>query len=91
MSCIPSSVRTVLEARLVTLTARYTLLSATIDKAIESGHLSGIEWDSGEGKQKSSFRNLNEIRRYEKELENEISRIEDRLAGKGLVNMRLFR
>jgi chromosome segregation ATPase len=91
MACLSSTTRTVLKARLEKLTARLTALSDTIDKAIERGHLSGIEFDSGDGKEKSTYRNINEIRRYEKEIENEISRIEDRLNCAGLVNLRLVR
>lgn len=91
MSCLSQWKRTILQAQLVKLREQYTSLQDTIDKAITKGHLSNIEFDSGEGKQKSSYRSLNELQKYEKELEQRIESLENRLQCKGLINLNLSR
>ena len=71
-----------------------TFLDA-IDAAFLAGltnaNISSYEFDSGEGKQKTSYRNVNELMKARDALEIEYSRILNRLCGRGVVNFGLKR
>jgi len=92
MTCnLPSWKRTMLIARRDKLKTQIENIETVIDKAITSGHLSGIEFDSGDGKEKSTYRNLNEIRKFQESLEYEYERVLNRLLCRGVVNLGLRR
>ena len=83
--------RTQLQARLIKKREQYLALEIIIDKAIASGNLNKIEFDSGEGKEESSYRSLVSLQQYQRTLEQDIENLENRLQCKGLVNLNLTR
>ena len=91
MSCLPQWKRTQLQAKLIKLRAQSIAVEDVIDKAILSGNLSNIEFDSGEGKQKSGYRSLNELQKYSMTLDTRIEQLENRLLCKGLINIGMKR
>ncbi|MCK5127566.1 MAG: hypothetical protein KAR42_15020 [candidate division Zixibacteria bacterium] len=89
MACITSSTRTRIsasiaakEAVLVSLYAAYSAAATEIEE---------YRFDSGEGNQRVTYRNLNEIKTNIDALESEIDSLYRRLAGKGVINMNLRR
>ena len=91
MARLSSWRRTLLIARRDKLIAQIVALDLIVDKGIDRAHLSGIEFDSGEGRQKTTYRNLNEVLRAREDLETELNRVLNRLCCRGVVNMGLKR
>ena len=91
MSCLPSWKRTQLQVKLLKKREQSVALDLIIDKAIESGNLNSIKWDSGEGKEESSYRSLDSLQKYQTQLEQQIESLENRLLCKGLINLGLKR
>ena len=91
MSYLPPWKRTALQTQLLALRTQYTSLQDTITSAISSGHISEIEFDSGEGKQKTKYRSLKQLQAFSIILEGQIESLENRLNYKGLVNLNLNR
>jgi hypothetical protein len=91
MTCLPQWKITQLQNRLIKLREQSDRLETIIDNAIDSGVLSGIEFDSGEGKEKSTYRSLPQLQLYQKQLWQSIENLENRLQCKGLINVGLNR
>jgi hypothetical protein len=91
MSCLSATRRTALIARRDKLIAQIAAAETTLDNAIERGHLTSIEMDSGDGKEKSSYRNPEDLRKFINNLELSLERVLNTLACRGVVNFALRR
>lgn len=91
MPCLPSWKITALKARRDKLVSQLDLMDTTIDSAIESGRFTSLELDSGEGKEKSVYRSLSVLIKSRDALENELTRVLNKLTGRGVVNLGLKR
>ena len=91
MACLSAWRRSMLITRRDNLTAQITSINTVIDAAILSGKVNSIEFDSGEGKQKTSYRSLNELQKMVDGLEIRLDQVLNALRGAGVVNMGLKR
>jgi hypothetical protein len=91
MACLSAAKRAELIARRDKLITQIAAMDDAIDEGIDRAHLSSIEFDSGDGKEKSSYRNINEVIKARDALELELARVNNRLCGRGVVNMTLRR
>ncbi len=93
MSCprIPTWKRRLLIARRDKLEEQLEAIENAIDEGISDSNISSYEFDSGDGKQKTSYRNLNEVLKARETLELEYNRVLNRLCGKGIINLNLTR
>lgn len=90
MSCLTTSRRSRLQARLDKKITQLALANAAYDDALGSGNVSSYRFDSGEGSQQTKFRSLEDMRKAIGVLESDINRLEQKLSGRGLTqhNMR---
>ena len=90
MTCLSSSRRTQLLARLAKREASLVIVEATYDELLASG-IESYRFDSTEGEQQTKRRNLNEVKGQLDSLQSEIDSIQRQLSGQGVVNMNLRR
>lgn len=91
MSCITSTQRAIIQARLDKKEAQLSALNDAYDESIENFGIKSFKFDSGEGSQSTTFRGPEEISREINRLETEINRLRRRLSGTGIVNLNLRR
>ncbi len=91
MVCLPSWKRNRLKLRRDKLIAQIDALDITMDEAIASGKIVSYEFDSGEGKQKATYRSINELEKLRETLEARLARIFNELACRSVVNLNLNR
>ena len=90
MSCLTSSRRTVLLARLAKRQTSLAIVEATYDELLESG-VESYRFDSTEGEQQTKRRKLSDVKEQLDSLTAEIDAITRQLNNKGVVNMNLRR
>ena len=90
MSCLNSSTRTVLLARLAKREASLVIAEASYDELLAS-NVEMYRFDSTEGEQTTKRRKIQEMRDQIQSLESEIDNIRRRLNGTGIVNMNMRR
>jgi len=90
MSCINSTTRTRLLARLTKREASLVLAEASYDELL-ANNVESYRFDSTEGEQQTKRRKLQDIKDQVDSLQAEIDNIRRRLDGKGIVNMNLRR
>ena len=90
MTCINSTTRTRLLARLTKREASLVLAEASYDELL-ANNVESYRFDSSEGEQQTKRRKLQDIKEQVDSLQAEIDNIRRRLDGKGIVNMNLRR
>ena len=91
MAYIDSTVRAELIATRTELEAALTAINATYLAALGRRDVKEYRFDSGVSSQREEFRPLKELREERRYLQNEINRINQRLAGTGVVNLNVRR
>lgn len=90
MSCLSSSRIAQLKARLTKKLVQETAANLLYDELLTDSNES-YRFDSGEGSQQAKARKLSEVQKQISTLESEIDRLQNKLSGKGIVNMNLRR
>lgn len=90
MSCINSTTRTRLLARLTKRETSLILAETSYDELL-ANNVESYRFDSTEGEQQTKRRKLQDIKEQVDSLQAEIDNIRRRLDGKGIVNMNLRR
>ena len=92
MACrLPAWKRNFLITQRDRIAAQLTSIEDAIDKSISTGNISNYEFQDGEGKQKTTYRNINQLLEARDALELEYERILNRLCCRGVVNLGLNR
>lgn len=91
MPCLPAWKKSLLIARRDKLITQLTAIETAIDEGLTNANISSYEFDSGDGKQKTSYRNLNEVFKARETLELELERTYNQLRQVGLLNMSMRR
>jgi hypothetical protein len=91
MSCLTATRKAELIAQRDALIASIAILSQAITNGAATAHITSYEIDTGAGKQKVTYKNINEVIRAEKTLQAQLDRINTILEGKGVVDMDLRR
>lgn len=91
MTCLSSTTIASLEAQLAAKQAQLTLANAALSKALANGDVESYKFDSGEGSQSTKLRSLSQLQSAIEKLEADISTIERKLNGGGIVSMRVRR
>lgn len=91
MVCLPSWKRKRLILRRDKLISQIDALDITMDEAITSGKFASYEFDSGEGKQKTTYRSINELEKLRETLEARLARVFNELSCRSVVNLNLNR
>lgn len=90
MSCLSSTRRTELLARLAKREASLAIVEGTYDELLASG-IASYRFDSTEGEQQAARRKLSDVKEQIDSLTSEIDAIRRKLSGQGIVNMGLRR
>lgn len=90
MSCLSSSRRSILTARLAKREASLVIVEATYDELL-ANEVESYRFDSTEGEQQTKRRRLQEVKDQIDSLISEIDRIRRKLNGAGISNMNLRR
>ena len=91
MSGLPQWRITLYKKRRDALVAQLDELYNTILPALTSGKIKSYEFDSGEGKQKTSYASVTDLQKLIQLLESNLDRIYNKLACTGVVNLNLRR
>lgn len=91
MSCLSTTRRAELEAERDTLIAQLTVLNTAITSAMTTGHIQSYSLDTGEGKQTTKYRSIDEMFKARDLIQSQIDTINRKLRGTGLVNINLRR
>lgn len=91
MPCLPAWKKKLLIAKRDRLTTQLESIEIVIDNAIATGTISNYELDTGQGKQKVTYRNINELTKARSALELELARVMNKLCCRGVVNLGLRR
>ncbi len=83
--------KTQLQIRRDKLEKQIAALDVAIDQGVDRGHISNYEFDSGEGKHKTTYRNLNEVIKARDLMEAQLQRIYSQLSCRAVVNLNLRR
>lgn len=90
MTCLTSTRRATLTARLAKREASLETVEATYDELLANG-VESYRFDSTEGEQQTKRRSLKEVKEQVDSLQAEIDNIRRTLSGTGIVNMNLRR
>jgi len=91
MSCLSDERKTELEAKKVKLENIIAAIEDSILEGATTAFFSNTELDTGEAKQKISFRNIAEMQRGLRLFEANLARVCVILEGKGIVDFGLYR
>ena len=91
MACISSSRRAKLLERLEKKYEQLAKADAAYDLLLEKGDIKSYTFDSGDGRQSATRRDLEELRKTIENLEKQISALERKLNGTGIVAFNLTR
>jgi flagellar biosynthesis/type III secretory pathway protein FliH len=91
MSCLSAERRAELEEQRDQLEAIITELNTAIIAGAKSAHMTSYELDTGAGKQKVTYKNINELHRAIKGFQNSLDRVNSMLDGTSVVDFQLRR
>jgi hypothetical protein len=80
-----------IQAQLVVLETQLDAANAAYTAALGSGDVESYTFDSNEGKQSTTLRSPSVIFTQIQNIQSQITRLENRLYGRGLVNLNLRR
>ena len=91
MSCLTAAREAEITARRDQLVLIITELETAMLTGAATSYISNYELDTGAGKQKVTYKNINEMIKGLKELQALVDYYNSKLAGKGIINMNLTR
>lgn len=91
MTCISSTKKARLEARLVIIRTQISEAETALSSALSNGVIESYTFDSGEGRQQTKNRNLKQLTDILDHLYATEDSILKRLSGTGLVNINIRR
>ena len=90
MSCLSTSTKADIQAKIVRLQAQLEIVNNTLDGALE-GDVLEYRFDSGEGSQRTEYRTFSDLTKTVDWIESRINYYTNRLNGAGLSNLNLRR
>jgi len=90
MACLGTTTRNKIKAKIARLKSQLESLENTLDEAFEKG-IESYSFDSGEGKQSTKYRSLEDLQKSRDKIEAELDYLYRRLNGGNIVNMNLRR
>jgi hypothetical protein len=91
MTCITPTRYARIEAKIVTKEAQLVLAQAALDAALPNAEVSEYEFDSGEGRQQVKRRNVTQLQKTVKTLEDELDSLYQQKEGTGITRRRITR